>query len=181
MKRRFGFTLIELVVVLLVVSILAVVAISKFINLSDDADRSQVAAVKASFAQAIDFSHFRWQTTNTNGPLNDLPDYAGGELDMNAEGYPLGIDKNNPMGAPRNVGRGDAGCTSLWTTLLDNPPTVSLNNDADYQAYRQRDSNGDRSICTFVYRANGDDAAPDSALLAIEYRSVDGTVTLIEN
>jgi MSHA pilin protein MshA len=47
MKRQQGFTLIELVVVIIILGILAVTAAPKFINLQSDARKSTVDGVKA--------------------------------------------------------------------------------------------------------------------------------------
>ncbi|MEL4286710.1 type II secretion system protein [Shewanella xiamenensis] len=47
MKRQQGFTLIELVVVIIILGILAVTAAPKFINLQSDARKSTVEGVKA--------------------------------------------------------------------------------------------------------------------------------------
>ncbi|MCU8021409.1 MULTISPECIES: type II secretion system protein [unclassified Shewanella] len=52
MKRQQGFTLIELVVVIIILGILAVTAAPKFINLQGDARKSTVEGVKAALQGA---------------------------------------------------------------------------------------------------------------------------------
>jgi len=52
MKRNQGFTLIELVIVIVILGILAVTAAPKFLNLSGDAKASTLQAVKASIESA---------------------------------------------------------------------------------------------------------------------------------
>ena len=52
MKGQQGFTLIELVVVIVILGILAVTAAPKFINLQDDARTATLQAVKASMQSA---------------------------------------------------------------------------------------------------------------------------------
>ena len=52
MKRQQGFTLIELVVVIIILGILAVTAAPKFINLQSDARKSTVEGVKAALQGA---------------------------------------------------------------------------------------------------------------------------------
>jgi len=52
MKKQNGFTLIELVIVIIVLGILAATAVPKFINLQDDAKVSAMAGVEAAVNSA---------------------------------------------------------------------------------------------------------------------------------
>jgi MSHA pilin protein MshA len=52
MKKNQGFTLVELVIVIVILGILAVTAAPKFLNLSGDAKASTLKAVKASIESA---------------------------------------------------------------------------------------------------------------------------------
>ncbi|MDP5291769.1 type II secretion system protein [Oceanimonas sp. CHS3-5] len=53
MKRAAGFTLIELVIVIVILGILGAVAAPRFINLQDDAYGANVNALKGSFNSAM--------------------------------------------------------------------------------------------------------------------------------
>ncbi|MDO6620963.1 type II secretion system protein [Shewanella sp. 6_MG-2023] len=175
-----GFTLIELVVVIIVLAILAVIAASKFIDVKRDAEISRVKAVAASFEQSVTFSHTRWQIIGGSDPMNDLPDFANNDLDMNAFGYPLGTGKNNPMANPVNIGQGQQGCVDLWNALIESPPSVAIRNtsdDVDFESYRHTAAGGTgETQCTYVLRTLGDTAGRNSAEIKIVYDSVEGTV-----
>lgn len=56
-NKQQGFTLIELVVVIVILGILAVTAAPKFIDLTSDAKASVVEAVKGSINSATDMAH----------------------------------------------------------------------------------------------------------------------------
>lgn len=56
-NKQKGFTLIELVVVIVILGILAVTAAPKFIDLTSDAKASVVEAVKGSINSAADMAH----------------------------------------------------------------------------------------------------------------------------
>ena len=171
-----GFTLIELVVVIIVLAILAVVANSKFIDIKRDAEISRVQAVAASYEQSITFAHTRWQVIGGSAPMNDLPNFANNDLDMNSFGYPLGTGKGNPMGNPANIGPGQGGCVDLWNALIESPPSVAIRNtsdDVDFESYRHDGS----TQCTYVLRTLGDTAGRNRAEIKIVYDSVEGTVT----
>ncbi|WP_299571287.1 prepilin-type N-terminal cleavage/methylation domain-containing protein [uncultured Shewanella sp.] len=180
LARSAGFTLIELVVVIIVLAILAVVAVSKFIDLKRDAEISRVQAIAASFQQSVTFSHTRWQVIGANGAMNDLPDFADDDLDMNAFGYPLGTGKGNPMSNPVNIGQGQAGCVDLWNSLIEDPPSVAIRNTADnvdFESYRHSADGGSGATqCTYVLRTLGDTRGRNRAEIKIVYDSVAGTV-----
>ncbi|HHQ4725477.1 TPA: prepilin-type N-terminal cleavage/methylation domain-containing protein, partial [Aeromonas veronii] len=52
MKKQAGFTLIELVIVIIILGILAVTAAPKFLNLQDDARKSAAQGVQSALQSA---------------------------------------------------------------------------------------------------------------------------------
>jgi MSHA pilin protein MshA len=57
MKNNKGFTLIELVIVIIILGILAATAVPKFINIQDDAKTSVLRGIEASILSSIDISY----------------------------------------------------------------------------------------------------------------------------
>ncbi|CAE6892925.1 type II secretion system protein [Vibrio alginolyticus] len=57
MRRQKGFTLIELVIVIVILGILSVVAVPKFLNVQDDARASTIKGIKATLQVVIDSVH----------------------------------------------------------------------------------------------------------------------------
>ncbi|CED62119.1 MSHA pilin protein MshA [Moritella viscosa] len=57
MKKQNGFTLIELVIVIIVLGILAATAVPKFINLQDDAKESALKGAEAAIRSAANISY----------------------------------------------------------------------------------------------------------------------------
>ncbi|MGL4249497.1 MAG: prepilin-type N-terminal cleavage/methylation domain-containing protein [Aeromonas sp.] len=59
MKKQAGFTLIELVIVIIILGILAVTAAPKFLNLQDDAKKAAADGVRAAVASASQLVYSR--------------------------------------------------------------------------------------------------------------------------
>jgi len=79
-----GFTLIELVVVIVILGILAVTAAPKFIDLTGDAKASVIKAVEGSLNSAADMAHAKALVAGTEvGPLS----IAGQSITF-VNGYP---------------------------------------------------------------------------------------------
>ena len=176
-----GFTLLEIIVAIIILAVLAAMALPKMLNFRSEAELSRVKAVSAAYQQAVSFVQIRWQVLGLKDVLNDIPGYAGDELDVNRYGFPLGTDKNAPMKSPHNIGKGEKGCLALWYTLLIDPPSVSLstvNDGSDFQAYRHSDELGHYSQCSYVLRTLGDTSTdPSKASVVIHYDAKTGKVT----
>ncbi|MEZ9240341.1 type II secretion system protein [Vibrio splendidus] len=89
--KKNGFTLIELVVVIVILGILAVTAAPRFLNVSTDSHIAVVKGTGASFKTGVDFAYSKNLTSNGGGASTNVPIYdesATGQLDFNEWGYP---------------------------------------------------------------------------------------------
>ncbi|MGI2258402.1 type II secretion system protein [Shewanella sp. GXUN23E] len=90
MKKQNGFTLIELVVVIIILGILAVVAAPKFINLSDDAELSAAQGTAGALKSAVSMVHAKALIAGPSAELTEVVvDAAGNKVAVNATGYPV--------------------------------------------------------------------------------------------
>lgn len=67
-SNQRGFTLIELVVVIVILGILAAFAVPKFMGLEDQARVSAVQAMTGSLESAASMAHGLWEANGTNPP-----------------------------------------------------------------------------------------------------------------
>ncbi|AQS39943.1 prepilin-type N-terminal cleavage/methylation domain-containing protein [Shewanella psychrophila] len=167
MKRVVGFTLIELVVVIIILGILAVIALPKFINIKQDAQVSTVQGTGGAFAAGIKLANLKWASKGHSGPVDNLQVYedgTAGQLDINLWGWPA---QNYPPfeASPRLNNTND--CMSVWLTVLQDAPTVSTSSDAADSDYRVTYIAPDQ--CQFFFN--------ELPTLSIYYDSRDGTVT----
>ncbi|MBI5345424.1 MAG: type II secretion system protein [Deltaproteobacteria bacterium] len=71
LKNKKGFTLIELVMVIVILAILAAVAVPRFIDLKSDAQISTAKGIGGAIAGAANIMHAQWLLKSTVYQLGD--------------------------------------------------------------------------------------------------------------
>ncbi|MDD2265961.1 type II secretion system protein [Sulfuricurvum sp.] len=94
---RTGFTLVELIFVIVIIGVLSAVAIPKFANLTDNSKIAAELATASSVQSALDAIHSEWISNTCDFDWGNGKNTA--TTPLNASGYPdsLGSDSAHPF------------------------------------------------------------------------------------
>ncbi|MFT6249547.1 MAG: MSHA pilin protein MshB [Cognaticolwellia sp.] len=133
-KQAAGFTLIELVIVVVILGFLAVTAIPKFLDLTEQAKQANIEGMAGGFATGVSLARAKWEAeARPNDGTNNLVDYDGTTVYLTLEvtadpsaipvissvrpGYILGTTPASTIAAVQ--------CINVWNAILQQPPTTS--------------------------------------------------------
>ena len=127
MKTKQGFTLIELIVVVVILGFLAATAVPKFINATDEAKESSVEGVAGGLSSAITMVRSQWELTGRrlNASIgSSTANAASVDVDsttvwVNSSGYPISTGSATPSSLNPSV----ASCELVFDNILQNSPT----------------------------------------------------------
>ena len=159
MRKQHGFTLIELIIVVVILGLLAASALPRFTNIAGQAEDASIEGVAGGFTSAVGIVRGQWELDGR--PQGEDIDTGAGALVLIDEievyvdgnrGYPVsGLE--NPAAHDENMDADD--CRSLFAALLQGAPTASTDfADIDrVRFYVTAENNGTNDICVY-YQAS---------------------------
>ena len=157
LKKSSGFTLIELVIVVVILGFLAVTAIPKFLDLTDQAKQANIEGMAGGFATGVSLVRAQWEAEarpNDGGsPKKNFTTYDGTVVYLTVEdtgvrpGYILGTTAT----AISTVA--DVNCVEVWNAIFQQPPSISttdLNVNSSIDYFASKDAS---NLCHYYLRA----------------------------
>jgi MSHA pilin protein MshB len=165
-----GFTLIELVVVITLLSILAVVALPRMTDSYDAAHDSTITATGGALASAVILLRSQWVGNGARSAVDGVQGYGDDDVATTLKGWPSDAQAAGTSKHEANISGDTARCIRIWRALLvASAPTVSGDNDGSTDYWVALPSG---TVCRYTYALNDQNSS-------IEYNLQSGSVITI--
>lgn len=189
MRRQSGFTIIEIIIVVIILGLLAATALPRFLNVTERAEDASIDGIAGGFASAVGLVRGQWEVEGrpSGNGFNGIVD-ATNPLDttsvvidnirilVDGTSTAVGISQGYPTGAADDDAGSEVGdittlrCQEILNTILQNgplsivannptTPTLQAIRDSGATLFVQEGATSTDNVC-FYYQVAGIAARP---------------------
>jgi len=183
LARTLGFTLVELVVVIILLGVLAAIGLPRFLDIVGAGERARLQGFAGAMESAAGIAKAQWVA---EGKPNAVVLMDGTVINVDpATGYPVD-DRDQTNDTAANMGIRE--CERLFPALLRTDATATRSNNAnvlrrnDFYVRRVNGAGGSADTCVYyaiseaLITARPNNAGIDSRYPALVYTPADGRV-----
>lgn len=187
-QRQKGFTLVELSIVILLIGLLAVQAIPRLLNITEQAQIAALEGVAGGFVTGINIARAKWfvdgyQAGADTSPSNKISINLDGKvIYMNESGWPANTDTSSDASEDSQSA---TECVEVWVSVMQTAPSVTTNPSDRINARYfvsvldqagADDTGNTADVCRYELIVNGEASA--IATHYFDYDLADGEVTI---
>lgn len=173
-KQEAGFTIIELVVVIILLGIMAATALPRFMDVTDEAHASVVSGVQGGLLSGMALYRAQWIAEGEAVADTAIVDY--GSLRVNASGYPYGTADNS---AGTSTVTDEDDCVAVFQNVLQaGAPSITAQGAVADVVGNTTDFAGVASVPNCIFYYTGKVSASGDTIPTLTYTSTTGNVAL---